>query len=378
MFELEKLLINHSHPIIKDRIEHLVKLQHGFLDSNGPNIASFNLFEQGIETIFDHDGFVYKLYFTAESYTEGGKRNDSENKENSQIKEPPTNVHKKFNKPFYLVMEVYNTYIRQLWNDAKQLIEHYRNLASNDIEIYEPHDMCDCLLIYLPSSAISEIFSDFKDQKILNSAFEMVTSSIKSSLHCGSVLNVIRYMSFYCSLDKKAISEEAKIEDYSLIYMTLLSNKKIHAFYPDSKNKHQLAILAVENLDKQKANNILVGNFIRELSNAISQSEILALKNQLGFEMITISFSNTLPKNADEFFLSQKSDIISCDESFVIFCIPVSWLKSTGDNIKLHLAGFITLINNMLLQMIPQCKSAVRCGLRKHVLELTNQECEGY
>lgn len=378
MFELEKLLINHGHPIIKDRIKHLVKLLHGFLDDNSPNIVSFNLFEQGIETIFDNDGFVYKLYLTTEKSVEENKKNNPNNKENNLIKEPLTNIHKVFNKHFFLVIEVYNTHIKQLWSDAKQLIEHYRSLASNDIKIYECQDMHNCMLVYLPSSAISGTFSDFNNQKVLNSAFEMVTSSIKSCLHCGSILNVIRYMSFYCSLDKKAISEETKIEDYSLIYMTILSNKKIHAFYPDPKNKLQLAILAVENLDKQKTNNILVGNFICELSNSINQSEILSLKNQLGFERITISFSNSLPKNADEFSSSQKTDIISGDKSFVVFCIPVSWLKSTDDNVKLHLAGFITLINNILLQMIPQCKSAVRCGLRKHVLELTNQECEGY
>ncbi|KAJ1607345.1 hypothetical protein OJ253_2401 [Cryptosporidium canis] len=377
MFELEKLLISHGHPIIKERIKHLVKLQYQSFDFSINDITSLNLFEHGTETIFDHDGFVYKLYFTNDKLIENNicePRNDK----NDQIKWDPTNFQRVFNTPFFLVIEVYNSRIKQLWSDAKQLVEHYRNMASSEIEIYEYQGVHGCLLVYIPSHVFSEFQPDVDNQNESSVAIEMVTSSIKNCLQCGSILNVIRYMSFYCLSDKKSISEEIIIEEYSLIYMTLLSNKRMHAFYPNSKDRNSFVILAIEILGQQEENNILTGNFVQELSNAISQNEIFALKNQLGFEMISISFSSSLPNNADKFLSSQKTDIASSDRSFLIFCIPISWLKSTDDYIKLHLAGFITIINNILMQVIPQCKSAIRCGLRKHVLELTNRECEGY
>ncbi|OII71745.1 uncharacterized protein cubi_00552 [Cryptosporidium ubiquitum] len=379
MFELEKLLASYGHPILRERIKYLGKCKYDILDSNNPNIVSFNLFGQENETVFDHDDFVYKLYFSTLKYTEENKKSLTlENKENYPKKGFLTNIKKKSFKDFNLVIEVYNEHIRQLWNDAKQLIEHYRNIASNDIEIYECKNINDCLIIYLPSSSIMEVFSDLNNSNASkNAAFEMITSSIKSCLYCGSLLNTIRYMSFYCSLESKTIAEEINIENYSLIYITLLSNKKIYAFYPDLQIKDKFAILAIEFFDKLIRRNILTNNFVQEISIAINQSEISIFKNQFGFDKISISFSNTLPKSVDEIFSNQKTDINSSDKSFIIFCIPISWLDSTDDYIKLYFAGFITLINNLLLKMIPQCKSTIRCGLRKHVLELTNQEYEG-
>ncbi|KAH8581789.1 uncharacterized protein ELE39_001919 [Cryptosporidium sp. chipmunk genotype I] len=379
MFELEKLLGRYGHPILRDRIEYFGRFQLDILDSINPNIVSLNLLEQGNETIFDHGGFVYKLYFSTEKNNEGNKKNIAlVNKENDMKMVLSTDFYKKSLKHFNLVIEVYNTHIRQLWNDAKQLIEHYRSIASSEIEVYESSNSSNCLIIYLPSNAISEIFSDLNDRNtVKNAAFEMITSSIKSCLYCGSLLNTIRYISFYCSMDNKTASEEIGIEDFSLIYITLLSNQKIYAFYPDSQNKHKFAILAIEFLDKLIRNNILTSNFIQEISIAINQGEISIFENKLDSNTISISFSNSLPKSANGILSIQKTDTSFGEKSFVIFCIPISWLDSTDDCVKLYFAGFITLINNILLQMIPQCKSTIRCGLRKYVLELTSQECEG-
>lgn len=379
MLKLEKLLASYGHPILRDRIKYLGEFKRDNFGINNSNIALFNLFEQENETIFDHDDFVYKLYFSTAKYTEINKKNDiSENKENDSNKGFLTNFHKKSLENSNLVIEIYNTHIRQLWNDAKQLIEYYRNIVSNDIEIYECQNIKNCLIIYLPSNVITEAFSDLNNQNASkNAAFEMITSSIKNCLYCGSLLNTIRYISFYCSLENKIISEEIHIENYSLIYITSLSSKKIYAFYPDSQIKHKFAILTIEFLDKLIGSNILTNNFIQEISIAINQSEISAFKNQFGSDKISISFSNALPKNINEIFSNQRTESAPSDRSFIIFCIPIHWLDSTDDYIKLCLAGFITLINNLLLQMIPQCKSTIRCGLRKHVLELTNQEYEG-
>ncbi|CUV04528.1 unnamed protein product [Cryptosporidium hominis] len=379
MFELEKLLASYSHPILRERIEYFGRFKLDILDSNHLNIESFNLLEQGNETIFDYDGFVYKLYLSSASNKEVNKKsNTSENKENDLKIVPLKDIRRESFKHLNLVIEVYNTHIRQLWNDAKQLIEHYKSITSNAIEIYESHSLDNCLIIYLPNNAISEVFSDLNNRNATKSAaFEMITSSIKSCLYCGSVLNTIRYISFYCSLDNKTILEDIGIQGFSLIYITLLSNKKIYAFYPDSQNKYKFAILAIEFLDKLIKSNILTNNFIQELSIAINQSEISIFKNMLDSNTISISYSSSLPKSANEILYNQKSDSSSGEKSFMIFCIPISWLDSTDDYIKLYFAGLITLINNILLQMIPQCKSTIRCGLRKFVLELTSQECEG-
>ncbi|KAF7457886.1 hypothetical protein HWI79_1452 [Cryptosporidium felis] len=376
MFELKKILTQFGHPIIRNRIENLEQEVHNVISGN-PTVSFFNLFYLGVETIFDFDGFFYKLYFSSEKKQRGVNNEDSKViKDRNHFRGNSVQFLRNKSQSFYLVLEVYSPHLTQLWNDAQQLVEYYRNIASNEIEIIAPQESEICLLIYIPNSFISKSYTDssFTSKRI---AFEMITSSIRSCLYCGSILNIIRYVSYYNSQENSGKSSDSQIENYSLLYKTLINKNAVHAYYPDTQTKESFVLLVFEFYDTLTNENALAYSFIQELLNAINQGKAQELLNK-GRERITIAFSNSLPKSINEFLSNQKLSGISGKKLFLIFCIPISWLHSTDDSDKLYLAEFSTLVNNLLLQMIPQCKSSIRCGLRKHVLELTSQESEGY
>ncbi|KAH7648812.1 hypothetical protein FG379_002282 [Cryptosporidium bovis] len=372
MHNSEEIVTKFGHPILRNRIIQLL----GFvpLDQSSVTLLS-NLIENGWETIHDFDGFHYKIYFPNNPGSFTTTNLDRlENLFTSHENTDVTNINS--NDETIMIIEVYHENINQFWNDGFQLIQYYKNIVNIDINFVESSEVySDHIKIYVPRKLSLKIYYGYP--KVLRTpaffAFEMLTCAIRNLLYCANILNSIRYISYFW--DNRDVNEGCSlgIDSYIFFETSDFSGKKLHTYYPNTSNEDSNILIALELFNQFINEGILTNNFLQELAISINQFDYIGKKN----DKIMFFLSKSIPKNVneiEELIISDKKE----NNLFLIITVPVSWLHSTNDSKKLFLAAFISTINNLIYQIIPQCKCLLRCGLRKNIMELTSQESKGY
>ncbi|KAH8740970.1 hypothetical protein FG386_002516 [Cryptosporidium ryanae] len=372
----EEIVTRFGHPIIRNRILQLSGCVP--LDQSSLTLLS-NLIGDSCETIPDLDGFYYKIYFPNkfESLDEIELNCIINNLSNPNTNINGTNILSNHERAT-LIIEVYHENISKFWNDGFQLVQYYKDIINMDINLLESQrNNCDHIKICVPAELISKIYDRYPRVMRTSAffAFEMLTSAIRILLYCSNTLNTIRYISYFWNNKQVSERNPHKVDSYTFFETSEFSGKKLHTYYPNKSSENSNILIAMELSNPLIEKGILTNNFLKELSMAVNQFEY-NLKKKEG-EKIHFFFSKYIPKNINEI------EILATPNSeqnslFLIITVPVSWLHSTNDSKKLFLATFISTIGDLLYQVIPQCRCLLRCGLRKHIMELTIQESKGY
>ncbi|OII76340.1 hypothetical protein cand_010980 [Cryptosporidium andersoni] len=369
---MNELVKDCSHPIIEKRLKDLVEYIRDGGNKNKNIACHYLLHNKEIETIYDRDSFEYRLYLQSG---------------------PQNNKILAYGHIKYVIIEAKAKHIHKLWNDGKQLIEHYKKLLdikitnnfgllSDDEFEVEQEDKLNQnelgeddyhLTISIPISVLNERYSNCNKldySNIKSFAFIMLTSCLRLCLYSGNILNMIRYITFSSLDDISSINIHSNIhfETHKAIECIHLNSETIWFYYPNNLNIDDILVV-IESCSNSTLQNSLASHFYQELSIAFNSR--MNIQGKVGkVHGIKISY----PLLSSETLL----EIDNTKNLYITFNLPLHWLKSSTDSKKLSIAILIASIQDITYKIVYQGKCSLRCGLRKHVLQLITQECRGY